>query len=158
MWYLLCKRGVSREFRQVKKLQVQRAELRQDAAPGRRPSPTPTGATATESKPGNVSTITHATLPPWQPHPPPAGNSVAGWYHGNKAANLRKMPTLLLFTGKSRVFNGDALKAFASLHTWTPNVNDDGNSEKSYHSGHDSTNDSLTRKKERNIKDKLTFK
>lgn len=50
MWYLLCKRGVSREFRQVKKLQVQRAELRQDAAPGRCPSPTPTGATATESK------------------------------------------------------------------------------------------------------------
>lgn len=47
---LLSEQGVSGQFGQVDELQVQRAELGQDAAAGRCPAPTPAGATATESR------------------------------------------------------------------------------------------------------------
>lgn len=47
---LLCENGVPGKFRQVHELQVQRPKFSQDAAPGRRPSPVPTGATGTKGK------------------------------------------------------------------------------------------------------------
>lgn len=48
--HLLCVNGIVGQLGQMDELQVQGPELSQDAAPGRRPAPTPTGATATEAE------------------------------------------------------------------------------------------------------------
>lgn len=68
---LLCENGVSGKFRQVHELQVQRPKFSQDAAPGRRPSPVPTGATVTEGE---------AAL--WVSSPTPCARATRN--HGNK--------------------------------------------------------------------------
>lgn len=52
---LLFVDGIPGELRQMHKLQVKGPKLGQDAAPGWGPAPAPTGATATEATPTQVS-------------------------------------------------------------------------------------------------------
>lgn len=80
---LFCINGVSGKFCQMHELQVQRPKFSQDAAPGRRPSPVPTGAAVTEGEtavllpsptPCATATRNHGNKPTMR-----AGTEPRGW-------------------------------------------------------------------------------